>query len=69
MGRPVPNAFIESFYGRFRKECLDEHDFNNRLLGAMTNVTPGKTLIAPVSGQAHPARPVVQWVSGCTIPT
>ncbi|MBV6471199.1 MAG: hypothetical protein NBKEAIPA_03131 [Nitrospirae bacterium] len=24
-GKPVPNAFIESFNGKFRDECLDEH--------------------------------------------
>jgi putative transposase len=26
-GRPVENAFIESFNGRFRDECLNEHWF------------------------------------------
>lgn len=26
-GRPVQNAFIESFNGRFREECLDQHWF------------------------------------------
>ena len=26
-GRPVQNAFIESFNGRFRDECLNEHWF------------------------------------------
>ncbi|MER3421834.1 MAG: hypothetical protein C4293_00005, partial [Nitrospiraceae bacterium] len=26
-GKPVPNAFIESFNGRFRDECLNEHWF------------------------------------------
>jgi putative transposase len=28
-GRPVQNAFIESFNGRFRDECLNEHWFTN----------------------------------------
>jgi putative transposase len=26
-GKPVQNAFIESFNGRFRDECLNEHWF------------------------------------------
>ena len=26
-GKPVPNAFIESFNGKFRDECLNEHWF------------------------------------------
>ena len=28
-GKPVQNAFIESFNGRFRDECLNEHDFGS----------------------------------------
>ncbi len=28
-GKPVQNAFIESFNGRFRDECLNEHWFLN----------------------------------------
>jgi putative transposase len=26
-GKPVENAYIESFNGRFRDECLNEHWF------------------------------------------
>jgi putative transposase len=26
-GKPTQNAFIESFNGRFRDECLNEHEF------------------------------------------
>jgi putative transposase len=26
-GKPTQNAYIESFNGRFRDECLNEHDF------------------------------------------
>jgi transposase InsO family protein len=26
-GKPVDNAFVESFNGRFREECLNEHWF------------------------------------------
>jgi putative transposase len=37
-GKPVQNAFIESFNGRLRDECLNEHDFHSlfeakRILG------------------------------------
>jgi putative transposase len=28
-GKPVQNAFIESFNGRLRDECLNEHDFSS----------------------------------------
>ena len=28
-GKPVQNAFIESFNGRLRDECLNEHDFRS----------------------------------------
>jgi putative transposase len=26
-GKPTQNAYIESFNGRFRDECLNEHEF------------------------------------------
>lgn len=28
-GKPVPNAFVESFNGRLRNECLNEHVFRS----------------------------------------
>jgi putative transposase len=28
-GKPTQNAFVESFNGRFRDECLNEHEFAN----------------------------------------
>ena len=28
-GKPVQNAYIESFNGKFRDECLNEHWFNS----------------------------------------
>jgi putative transposase len=28
-GKPTQNAFVESFNGRFRDECLDQHWFAN----------------------------------------
>lgn len=28
-GKPIQNAFIESFNGKFREECLNEHYFEN----------------------------------------
>lgn len=36
-GKPVENAFIESFNGRFRDECLDQHWFSD-LADARTTV-------------------------------
>ena len=38
-GKPVQNAFVESFNGRFRDECLNEHVFRGlpmarRIVGA-----------------------------------
>jgi putative transposase len=30
-GKPTENAFVESFNGRFRDECLNEHWFKNLL--------------------------------------
>jgi putative transposase len=37
-GKPTQNAFIESFNGRFRDECLNDHWFEN--------LTVARTLIA-----------------------
>lgn len=28
-GKPVQNAFVESFNGKFRNECLNEHWFTS----------------------------------------
>jgi putative transposase len=28
MGKPTQNGYIESFNGKFRDECLNEHWFN-----------------------------------------
>jgi len=28
-GKPTQNAYIESFNGRFRDECLNEHEFHS----------------------------------------
>jgi putative transposase len=36
-GKPTDNAFIESFNGRFREECLNQHYFTN-LAGAQQEV-------------------------------
>ena len=37
-GKPVENAFIESFNGKFRDECLNEHWFVS--LGPATACAP-----------------------------
>ncbi|MDQ1093573.1 transposase InsO family protein [Xanthomonas sacchari] len=39
-GKPNQNAYIESFNGRFRGECLNEHWFPT-LLHARTKLKPG----------------------------
>ena len=36
-GKPTENAFVESFNGRFRDECLNEHWFTN-LIDARTKI-------------------------------
>jgi transposase InsO family protein len=36
-GKPTENAFVESFNGRFRDECLNENWFTN-LLDARTTI-------------------------------
>ena len=49
-GKPVQNAFIESFNGRLRDECLNENDFTTSLTpaaswqhGAITTTLRGRT--------------------------
>jgi putative transposase len=29
LGKPVQNAFVESFNGKFREECLNQHWFTD----------------------------------------
>ena len=38
-GKPTQNGFVESFNGKFRDECLDEHWFAS-LAGKRSNVVP-----------------------------
>jgi len=38
-GKPTQNVFVESFNGKFRDECLDEHWFTS-LAGKRSNVVP-----------------------------
>ncbi len=68
-GKPTQNAFIESFDGRFRHECLNENWFVN-LLGAIETLEPwrrdyneGRTssTLAPNLGDTSAAA----VVSGC----
>lgn len=49
-GKPTQNAFVESFNGRFRDECLNEHLFDSPVmlaassrLGASTTTPSGRT--------------------------
>ena len=46
-GKPVQNAFIESFNGRLREECLSPHWFTN-----LADAHGGHQKLAP----AHPSR-------------
>jgi putative transposase len=36
-GKPTQNGFIESFNGRFRDECLNEHWFSDIVHGKIIN--------------------------------
>ena len=45
-GKPVQNAFIESFNGRFREECLNTHWFTN-LADAKARSRPGARTTTP----------------------
>lgn len=36
-GKPVQNAYIESFNGKFRNECLNQHWFSNLARGQATH--------------------------------
>ena len=48
-GKPVQNAFIESFNGRLRDECLNEHDF--------TSLDELRTILAHWRAQYNSQRP------------
>jgi putative transposase len=48
-GKPTQNAFVESFHGRFREECLNEHWFVN-------SPTPNGSLRAGVANTTRSAR-------------
>ena len=56
-GKPTQNAYIESFNGKFRDECLNGHWFNKlqearRIIEACTLIIPGITL----GGMSAPPR-------------
>ena len=48
-GKPTQNAFIESFNGRFRDECLNEHWF--------TSLAPAQTLMEAWCREYNEERP------------
>src|SRR5258708_38161465 len=48
-GKPTQNAYIESFNGKFRDECLNDHYFNN--------LAHARTLIAALRRDYNEARP------------
>ncbi len=48
-GKPTQNAYIESFNGRFRDECLNEHWF--------TNLAEARVLVAAWRLDYYESRP------------
>jgi putative transposase len=65
-GKPTQNAFVESFIGRFRDECLNEEVFAGlaedprRDRAPAARLQPGATALGPrwphPRGRAHPVR-------------
>jgi putative transposase len=43
-GKPIQNAFVESFIGRFRDECLNQHWFGSLADGHERGAVPGELL-------------------------
>jgi putative transposase len=64
-GKPTKNAFIESFYGRFRDECLNEHVFLN--LSEDRGMARGlqRSSTAQVPRSPHPQRVRPARIPGC----
>ena len=50
-GKPVENAYIESFNGRFRDECLNSHEFES--LEALKTVTSSSSALELLYGRAQ----------------
>ncbi len=51
--RPLQNDHIESFNGKFRDECLNEHGFQTRC----RQLVPKPAVNADAARGAHPAAP------------
>ncbi len=49
-GRPMQNGYIESFNGRFRDECLNEHWFENLQQARQVIAACPPALVKPVEG-------------------
>jgi hypothetical protein len=41
-GKPVENAFVESFKGRLRDECLNVYSFESIAMRALGHLTPSE---------------------------
>ena len=52
-GKPVENAFIESFNGRLRDECLNVHQFASMAEAQHTSWKPGGSTIISAARTAH----------------
>jgi transposase InsO family protein len=53
-GKPIENAYVESFNGKFRDECLNEHWFLS-LVDAKTVIEGGASITTPSGRIAHSA--------------
>ena len=58
-GKPTENAFVESFNGKFRDECLNEHCFVSSAEGL--DVCPGTHIM---TGTEHEGRSLRLYNSG-----
>lgn len=54
-GKPVQNAFIESFNGKLRDECLNEH--------WSATVPEARSIIEAWRQDYHQERPTVPWAT------
>ncbi len=62
-GKPMQNGFVESFNGRFRDECLNEHLFSHlgdarRIIEAWRTTRPDRT---PAWRTDYPTSPDRSW--------
>ena len=54
-GKPVENAYIESFNGKFRDECLNEHWF--------VTLAQARRVIEPGGSNTTPSDRTARWAT------